>query len=65
MDKDFMSDPFKKSNYDNPTKNHVAPPCATCPMMKDCEVSGKECKAFKGWTNNGKHYQVEHIGKGI
>ena len=54
MDKDFMSNPSEKDTYVSPLADDTAIPCDACPMKKDCEVSGKECVALRGWYNEGK-----------
>jgi hypothetical protein len=37
-------------------------PCDSCTLALDCETSGKECKAFRNWTTNGK-YEADSIQK--
>jgi len=59
MDKDFMSNNFKKDTYVSPLADDTAIPCDACPMKAECEVSGKECVALRGWYNDGKDYTVD------
>ena len=63
MDKDFMSDNCKKDTYVSALADDTAIPCDACPMKKDCEVSGKECVALRGWYNEGKPYKKEDVGR--
>ena len=63
MDKDFMSDNCKKDTYVSPLADDTAMPCDTCPMLKECAVSGKECVALSGWYNDGKAYKMSDVGR--
>jgi hypothetical protein len=63
MDKDFMSNNYKKDTYVSPLADDTAIPCDACPMKKDCEVSGKECVALRGWYNDGKAQLESDVGR--
>ena len=63
MDKYFMSDNCKKDTYVSPLADDTAIPCDACPMKKDCEVSGKECVALRGWYNDGKAQLESDVGR--
>ena len=63
MDKDFMSNPSEKDTYVSPLADDTAIPCDACPMKKDCEVSGKECVALRGWYNDGKAQLESDVGR--
>ena len=63
MDKDFMSDNRKKDTYVSPLADDTAMPCDTCPLMNECAVTGKVCKALRGWYNDGKSYKAADVGR--
>ena len=63
MDKDFMSDNCKKDTYVSPLADDTAIQCDACPRKKDCEVSGKECVALRGWYNDGKAQLESDVGR--
>jgi hypothetical protein len=63
MDKDFMSNNYKKDTYVSPLADDTAMPCDTCPLMNECAVSGKECVALRSWYNDGKEYKSEDVGR--
>ena len=63
MDKDFMSNPSEKDTYVSPLADDTEIPCDACPMKKDCEVSGKECVALRGWYNDGKAQLESDVGR--
>ena len=66
MEKDYNTDPVNKGDYYiPPTINDVTPPCDGCPFNKKCEVSGKECTAFKWWCEDGKAFPPSLVGQGI
>ena len=37
-------------------------PCDECSMSSQCEISGKECSAFRNWASNG-NYALDMIQK--
>jgi hypothetical protein len=47
----------------SPLADDTAIPCDACPMKKDCEVSGKECVALRGWYNDGKAQLESDVGR--
>jgi hypothetical protein len=57
MDKDFMSNNYKKDTYVSPLADE------TCPMKSECAVTGKECVAFRGWLNDGKVQDAKDVGR--
>ena len=63
MDKDFMSNNYKKDTYVSPLADDTEMPCDTCPLMNECAVSGKTCVALRGWYNDGKAYKSEDVGR--
>ena len=63
MDKDFMSNNFKKDTYVSPLADDSEMPCEACPMKNECAVSGKTCVALRGWYNDGKAYKSEDVGR--
>ena len=63
MDKDFNSNKYKSDNYVSPLADDSEMPCDACPMLKDCEVSGKTCVALRGWYNDGKVAKAADVGR--
>ena len=65
-DAEFQSD--KPNQYGaeiNPLINDDPLPCDGCPFVNECKISGKECVAFRGWSENGKSVGQELRGKNL
>jgi len=37
-------------------------PCNDCDMYSQCEITGKECSAFRNWASNG-NYELNMLQK--
>ena len=62
-DSDFQKDKAKIENDTYPLKNDDPFPCDTCPFANKCEISGKECLAYRSFLEDGKSPKASDIGK--
>jgi len=62
-DSDFQKDKAKIENDTYLLKDDDPLPCNSCPFSNKCEISGKECLAFRSWCEDGKFPKTTDIGR--